>query len=120
MFHLEYALLVYTFFLSLVSPVAVGNAGVSVGWCVGVEHSDIQTVLSKRPPQNPFTAISSLAPSAVLEVALVMASPVSGCRSGCVMRSGTSVSIGLPLRPVSYCDGVWGSHLLDRRGHAPL
>lgn len=50
-------------------------------------------VLSKRPPQNPFTAMSSLAPSAVLEVALVRASPVSGCRLGSIITSWhTSVS----------------------------
>ena len=47
----------------------------------------LRKVLSKRPPQNPFTAMSSLAPSAVLEVALVRASPVSSCRLGSIMTS---------------------------------
>ena len=44
-------------------------------------------VLLKRPPQNPFTAVSSLAPSAVLEVDLVRASPVRCCSLGSIMTS---------------------------------
>ena len=53
----------------------------------GLNTLTSRKVLSKRPPQNPLTAMSSLAPSAVIEVDLVMVSPVSGCRSGSVLTS---------------------------------
>ena len=50
--------------------------------------------LSKRPPQRPLTAISSLAPSVLIEEALARTSPESGCRSGSTRTSWqTSVSI---------------------------
>lgn len=39
------------------------------------------------PLQKPFAAMSSLAPSDVLTVALAMTSPVSGCRSGSTTTS---------------------------------
>ena len=41
-----------------------------------------RNVLSWRPPQNPFTETSSLAPSLAFEVLLVKTSPVRGWRSG--------------------------------------
>ena len=44
-------------------------------------------VFSKRPPQNPLTAMSSLAPSVLTEVAPFRTSPVSGCRSGSTRTS---------------------------------
>ena len=44
-------------------------------------------VLSNRPPQNSFTAMSSLALSALLEAPLVRVSPASGCRLDSIMMS---------------------------------
>ena len=75
MFHFEDLLLIGALLLFFVFPVTVGNARFSFGGCMGIEHSD-RYVLSKRPPQNPFTALSSFVPSVALEVSLDMASPV--------------------------------------------
>ena len=52
-------------------------------------------VLPNPPPQKPFTVILSLAPLAVLEVALVRASHVSSCRLGSIMTLWHT-SVGRP------------------------
>ena len=43
MFHFEYALLIGPFFLGFMLPVTVGDGSVTVGGCMGVKHSDIQS-----------------------------------------------------------------------------
>ena len=87
MFHFEYALLISPFFLGFMLPVTVGDGSVAVGGCMGVKHSDIQEGSLETASPNPLTAMSSLAPSAEMDVDLVMVSPVSGCRSGSVLTS---------------------------------
>ena len=58
-----------------------GGEGLSEGaW--GLKILTSKKALSERPPQTPFAAMSSLAPSSEIAVAFESTSPVIGCRVG--------------------------------------
>ena len=49
---------------------------------MGVKNPSLKNARSKRPPQKPLAATSSLAPSSVMAEAPVSNSPVTGWRDG--------------------------------------
>ena len=70
MFHLTYALLIGAPFLSLMFSVAVGDAGVSVRGCMGVEHPDIRGyVIGYYTPLLDLDCVSVLSNNAGLKTA---------------------------------------------------
>ena len=70
-------------------------------------------VLSRRPPQKPFAAMSSLAPSSVIAEAPLRVSPNSGCKVGSLQASlqtsdrqpphHVPLWVGLPCLPTKQC-----------------
>ena len=53
----------------------------------GLNTRTSMNVFSRLPPQKPLTAMSSLAPSEMLEERVDITSPVSSCRSGSTRTS---------------------------------
>ena len=61
-----------------------------------VENSDIEVSPFIATPQNPFTAMSSLAPSSVIAEEPVRVSPVIGCNAGSIQTSLQTSDSQLP------------------------
>ena len=85
--HFPYSQFVGPDLRSLMFPVCTGKALLTIGGASGLKTRTSKKVLSRRPPQKPFAAMSSLAPSSIIAEAPLRVSPESGCKVGSMQTS---------------------------------